>query len=353
MSVKFYITKDKDGVVLPYRKPYENMAVLQVAKSMWRTYRDTRDVHFAIVANVQNPPIDLAIISTFGIGIIDFKHALAPVEGKHDSEWYYLNEHGKRTGDFMLAGTMSSTRKNPYHQVQEYKDTIHRRIKAAANNGAFPKANWLSQKFRLQGAVVFTSIRFDTKKIIMDLPSHSWFSFRWPTDIAGWAQELSFDAGHNNKISPELIHTLATSIFSVEDWTEISGHLSTRDPFAQLSPIIDGVEGVPYLIDQDEVSIGRSPQNLLSLPSFPSVSQFHATVYRTSDGNLYIRDNNSTNGTYLNHHKLDQQGLLLHDGDTIILGKHLNGVAKLGSCTFRYSTLSKSPIHRTKFQSTG
>lgn len=353
MSVKFYISKDSDGVSLPYRKPYENMAVLQVAKSMWRVYRDTKDIHFAVIANVQNPPIDLVIISTFGLGIVDFKHALAPVEGRHDTEWYYLNEYGKRTNDIMLAGTMSATRKNPYHQVQEYKDTIHRRIKAAANNGAFPGVGWLATKFRLQGSVVFTSMRFDTSRIILDMQSNSWFSFMWPADIATWAQELSFDAaGTTNKISPVVIHQIATTIFDVEEWTEIGGHLSTRDPFAQLSPIIDGVEGIPYLVDQEEINIGRNPQNLLALPDFSGISQFHAILYRTSEGNVYLRDNSSTNGTYVNQQKIDQHGVLLHPGDILILGKHSNGELKAGSCAFKYSTPTKNITQKTKFQST-
>jgi pSer/pThr/pTyr-binding forkhead associated (FHA) protein len=67
-----------------------------------------------------------------------------------------------------------------------------------------------------------------------------------------------------------------------------------------------------------ETHIGRDPSQVhIAIPEL-IVSKFHCTLYFLGD-NIYIKDNNSTNGTYVNGQKAaDRQ---LEDGDVITLGK--------------------------------
>lgn len=69
--------------------------------------------------------------------------------------------------------------------------------------------------------------------------------------------------------------------------------------------------------DADEtVSLGRNPSNRIVFQQ-PDVSSYHAVLYKTSNGDIYIRDNNSSNGTFVNGIKITNQRLT--SGDRVML----------------------------------
>lgn len=75
----------------------------------------------------------------------------------------------------------------------------------------------------------------------------------------------------------------------------------------------------------NEVLIGtnvpNSPSNfLISKTDNPTVSGKHAKVFRGNDGKLYIEDLGSTNGTYVNNHKIKRSPI--SSGMTIKLGSN-------------------------------
>ncbi len=66
------------------------------------------------------------------------------------------------------------------------------------------------------------------------------------------------------------------------------------------------------------VTIGRQPDNLLRIDN-PIVSGHHARIFW--ENNQYVlEDNESFNGTYLNHRSVSRA--VLNDGDVIVIGKH-------------------------------
>ncbi len=84
--------------------------------------------------------------------------------------------------------------------------------------------------------------------------------------------------------------------------------------------VYDGQEKIQSLeLTGEVVSIGRDASNALTLPD-PSVSRHHAQV--EPKGNFYvIRDNGSTNGTFVNEMLVRLQ--LLTQGDSIRVGKYV------------------------------
>jgi pSer/pThr/pTyr-binding forkhead associated (FHA) protein len=66
------------------------------------------------------------------------------------------------------------------------------------------------------------------------------------------------------------------------------------------------------------VSIGRSPDNDLPIDNL-AVSNHHARVYFEA-GKLVIEDLDSLNGTFVNQMRVERA--MLHDGDSISIGKH-------------------------------
>ena len=66
------------------------------------------------------------------------------------------------------------------------------------------------------------------------------------------------------------------------------------------------------------IKIGRSQDNDIVL-DHASVSRHHAEIFIDAEGNVFIRDLNSANGTYINDEKISGGGQL-HAGDVLQLG---------------------------------
>jgi len=78
--------------------------------------------------------------------------------------------------------------------------------------------------------------------------------------------------------------------------------------------------GKKFLISQNLITLGRSSNNIIRLRDV-SISRIHASVIRTKRG-VYIRDEGSSVGTYLNGKPLPTSSpVLLRDGDRVRLGK--------------------------------
>lgn len=79
-----------------------------------------------------------------------------------------------------------------------------------------------------------------------------------------------------------------------------------------------GRSGESFGIDQDRMSVGRTPDASVFLDDV-TVSRNHALLVRRRDG-LYIDDLGSLNGTYVNRRRIESHRLA--DGDEIQIGKY-------------------------------
>ena len=79
-----------------------------------------------------------------------------------------------------------------------------------------------------------------------------------------------------------------------------------------------GRAGESFTVDDDKVSIGRTPEAGVFLDDV-TVSRNHALLVRRPDG-LYIDDLGSLNGTYVNRRRIESHRL--EDGDEIQIGKY-------------------------------
>lgn len=89
------------------------------------------------------------------------------------------------------------------------------------------------------------------------------------------------------------------------------------DGTALLISTSGAVSGSRYLLDEDEITVGRDPSSDILLDD-STVSRTHA-VFRRINGNYSVIDAGSLNGTYVNRQRVDSQEL--KNGDEIILGK--------------------------------
>ncbi|HEX5275662.1 MAG TPA: FhaA domain-containing protein [Candidatus Rubrimentiphilum sp.] len=81
--------------------------------------------------------------------------------------------------------------------------------------------------------------------------------------------------------------------------------------------VLGGVASEPQYRIGGAARVGRSPESDVHLPD-PSVSRNHA-LFDVQNGALVVHDAGSTNGTYVNHERIDTA--VLKPGDVVAFGK--------------------------------
>jgi len=78
-----------------------------------------------------------------------------------------------------------------------------------------------------------------------------------------------------------------------------------------------------YPLEKPDTSVGRAPENDIVLPDEEKViSRYHATI-RYENGSYSLRDEGSSNGTYVNGQGLEKNSpRMLQDGDHVSIGDY-------------------------------
>lgn len=125
-------------------------------------------------------------------------------------------------------------------------------------------------------------------------------------------------AGETTIIGIPAIHIPVTSTgdrpLTQEDLDTIA---RLSDGTALLISTRGAVSGSRYLLDEDEVSVGRDPRADILLDD-STVSRAHAVFHRVAGG-FEVVDAGSLNGTYVNRQRVERARL--NNGDEIIIGK--------------------------------
>ncbi|HQZ00388.1 MAG TPA: FHA domain-containing protein [Propionicimonas sp.] len=126
---------------------------------------------------------------------------------------------------------------------------------------------------------------------------------------------LSKLSGDTTRVIPAIVDE-----FQPEDLTpDDSAAIEALPPGSALLLVLKGTHaGARYLIDSDVVTAGRHPRCDIFLDDI-TVSRHHARFVRR-DSEIWVSDENSLNGTYVNK-VLVESDVLLKAGDEVQIGK--------------------------------
>lgn len=129
-----------------------------------------------------------------------------------------------------------------------------------------------------------------------------------------------------NKIIPGKKEDAASSPASQDTQKVIQHEIGISDKQTHIEPPGNVAEIDVYVNNEKtnihtlsaETRIGRDPSQADIIISELIVSKLHCTIYSLGS-NYFIRDENSTNGVYLNNEEINEHNV--QNGDTIMLGK--------------------------------
>ena len=105
---------------------------------------------------------------------------------------------------------------------------------------------------------------------------------------------------------------------------------SPGNPSAELVAVDGPMKGRHYLVDKSNYRLGRSANNDLCVAPDDSVSGEHACL-RYQSGGLFLYDQGSRNGTFLNEQRVTGTPVMVRPGDRIRLGESAFEVVATGS----------------------
>ena len=105
---------------------------------------------------------------------------------------------------------------------------------------------------------------------------------------------------------------------------------SPGQPSAELVAVEGPMKGRHYLVDKSDYRLGRNANNDLCVAPDNSVSGEHACL-RYQSGGLFLYDQGSRNGTFLNEQRVTGTPVMVRPGDRIRLGESAFEVVATGS----------------------
>jgi hypothetical protein len=153
-----------------------------------------------------------------------------------------------------------------------------------------------------------------------------------------WAYSLTFTSrGGRDPLTIEQIETLTHSLLGVDEWTEIQGLVAGTDIYGYLTLYDSNQTPTHHPLSTAITALGREADNSILLGAV-GVSRHHARIVYDTDY-VYLEDLGSTNGTWLNGERLDEdERRRLHDGDQIIFGPCKDGRPKSNAQRGRFAT---------------
>jgi len=329
MPIQVYVNRDSGGRPAAPEYSHEMVAIIDILRRLWNAFHH-HSAFYGIAVNLQQPSVDLLIISERGVGVMELKHYYGRITCRSDGTWY--------AGPIRIqAGVAGKGFQNPHEQVQAYVEEIRKQLITPPPW----QEPWLPGKaidwpaFKFHTSVCFTHpdadlegfddfLRRRCRPIVLPWEDVSVFRV---DEAPTWVTSLRFEVGggrekgyHRHRLTPAKIERILTELLGLSPWTEINDLLPLADPFGYLTLLDEDEHNQIFALEQDDLLIGRdlTTCDILIPDRFLLVSRVHARLTRSVQG-VFLEDLTSTNGTFLDGKRVSRKQHL-QDGQIITLG---------------------------------
>jgi hypothetical protein len=323
MTVEYFI-RDRSSY------QHESAAIVNLAQAMKVAFTATDRVYFLVAnAPVWGRQADALVLMPDAIALLELKSCGDPVMGDTDHPWRTKDGH-------VIHGGKSV---NPYQQVKSTRGALMKYLDR--NKSKFmdkERAAKMDGKWgHISAAIVFSPLKHEDSQIDLPKTDAAWLQVIGLNEVTGFLYTRSssqIDLKRNE------MHTLVTECLGCSPWSEVEPLLASVAALGHLWLLDENDQPAYAFPIADSAKIGRSRSNELIIPPrFSCVSRRHAHLSVKGDG-VYLHDDQSTHGTFVNGQPVPENGLKLEEGSLVFLG----AVDHLDACQLRFEKKTP-PVH--------
>lgn len=303
MPVEFYLHQTPQHA-------HELDALLNLAQSLRQAFA-AAEAFYLLAANVRfwGTQADAVLLGSQAIVLLELKACHDPIRGDAQSPWQTMPQ-----GITLHGGS----RVNPYQQVTATREALMKYLDR--NRRRFLEGSRVKEAAhhwgQISAAIAIAPFLHPASEIVLPPESRAWLRVVGLNEVVGF---LFARISPQIDLLPQEMRRIAETL-GCRRWIEIEtllppivsyGHLWLLDEAGQRTyafPIVDAA------------TLGRSRDRSLVVPrQFSRTSGHHASLHLVGD-TVWLHDDGSTNGTFVNDQRVLAVGCVLEDGAQIWLG---------------------------------
>jgi len=303
MPVEYYIQQSPEY-------SHELDALLNLAQAMRQAFTAVEPIYL-LAANVRywDAQADAVLFAPHAIVLLELKSCPSPIRGDANSQWRTVPD-----GVTIHGGS----RLNPYQQViatrealMKYLDRNRRRFLDAQRS-----KETAHQWGHVSAAVAVAPFLHPKSEIVLPPESRAWLR------VLGVNEEVDYLFTRTSPqidLRPIEMRRIAETL-GCQPWTEIEKLLPPTASYGHLW-LLDETSQRTYAFPiVDAATLGRSRDRNLVVPRQFSRTSGHHAYLRLVGETVWLHDDGSTNGTFVNGQRVPAAGQPLDDGAEIWLG---------------------------------
>ncbi len=303
MPVEFYIHQSPEHA-------HELDALLTLARSLRQAFA-AAESFYLLAANIQfwGTQADAVLLGSHAIVLLELKMCHDPIRGDAQSPWQTVPQ------GVMLYG---GSRLNPYQQVTATRETLMKYLDR--NRRRFLEGARIQdtahQWGQISAAIAVAPFLHPASDIILPPESRAWLRVIGLNEVAGF---LFSRVSSQIDLLPQEMRRMA-EVLGCRRWTEIETLLPPAVSYGHLWLLDEAGRRTYAFPIVDAATLGRSRDRSLVVPrQFSRTSGHHACLRLVGD-TVWLHDDGSTNGTFVDEQRVTHEGRMLEDGAQIWLG---------------------------------
>ncbi len=315
MPVEYYIQQ-------PPEYSHELDALLNLAQAMRHAFTAVEPIYL-LAANVRywNAQADAVLFAPHAIVLLELKSCPAPIRGDAYRPWQTLPD-----GVTIHGGS----RLNPYQQVVATREALMKYLDRNRRRFLDEKRSkeTAHQWGHISAAVAVSPFLHPKSEIVLPPESRAWLRVLGLNEVVDY---LFSRVSSQIDLLPQEMRRIAETL-GCRRWTEIETLLPPTTSYGHLWLLDEtGRRTYAYPI-VDAATLGRSRDRNLVVPRQFSRTSGHHAYLRLVGETVWVHDDDSTNGTFVNGRRVSRDGQALDDGAQIWLGD----IGHAESCHLRF-----------------
>ncbi len=303
MPVEFYIHESPQHA-------HELDALLNLARSLRQAFA-AAESFYLLAANVQfwGTQADAVVLGSHAVVLLELKDCRDPIRGDAHSPWRTVPQGITLHGGSHL---------NPYQQASATREALIKYLDR--NRRRFLEGTRVKEAAhqwgQISAAIAIAPFLHPDSDIVLPPDSRAWLRLLGLNEVVGY---LFTRVSPQIDLLPQEMRRMAEAL-GCRRWAEIETLLPPAVSYGHLWLLDEAGRRTYAFPIVDAATLGRSRDRSLVVPRQYSRTSGHHAHLRLGGDTVWLHDDGSTNGTFVDGQRVSEAGCVLEDGAQIWLG---------------------------------